>query len=241
MESPSELTEDNDIVPLEPRRSARTKSTDSQGPKWCPRCSRKMRKSDAGQQVCGRCLDSSSDGFKNQSVRNTRSNLIKPLMSGIPSTRPILPKGRGRRTLLKRPPQRLGNLIRESSTKPFVFVNGQYIQIGDVVSLEDENDDIYFAQITGLMQDHNYEKSATITWLIPTQETGDADFDPTQYTLGIKETVPRKLECMQLVMHLSPEYFKPLNAPYRTPRCPTDTGFIWTRVGGNCDDSTVKS
>jgi len=125
MESPScELTDDSEVT-LEPRRSTRTKSTDSQGPKCnlhliiniyqtfvifyrfsgCPKCSRKMRKSDAGMQVCGRCWESSngqSDSLKSQSIRNTRSNLIKPLMSGIPSTRPSVPKGKGRRSLTKK-------------------------------------------------------------------------------------------------------------------------------------------
>jgi hypothetical protein len=67
-----------------------------------------MRKSDAGLQLCGRCWDGSSVQGQGEytrshaSVRNTRSNLIKPLVSGIPSTRPTLPKGRGRRSILKK-------------------------------------------------------------------------------------------------------------------------------------------
>ncbi|XP_059488273.1 GATA zinc finger domain-containing protein 1-like [Neocloeon triangulifer] len=246
-ESPSttsELNEDSDAPLLEPRRSARTKSTDLQGPKWCPRCSRKMRKGDAGQTVCGRCLDSNggqSEGYKSQSLRNTRSNLIKPLISGIPTTRPTLPKGKGRRSQLKRIPQRLTNLVRESYTRSYAFLNGQYFQIGDVVSLMDEQGDIFYAQITGMMHDHNYQKSATIAWLIPKNVTENTSFDPSDYSLGPRETVPRMLESMHFEMHLPPDFFRPIKAPYRTPRCPSDTGFVWVRLNRENENAELKS
>jgi hypothetical protein len=34
---------------------------------------------------------------------------------------------------------------------------------------------------------------------------------------------------MQWVMHLPPEHFRPLSAPYRTPPDPTEGGFVWVR------------
>lgn len=46
---------------------------------------------------------------------------------------------------------------------------------------------------------------------------------------GPRESVPRKLECMQWVMHLPPEHFRPLAAPYRTLPDPTEGGFVWVR------------
>jgi len=65
-----------------------------------------------------------------------------------------------------------------------VFYKGQYFQLGDVVSLSDEGDELYFAQITGLMQDHNYEKSATIAWLLPNKPSTEEFFAPDNYLLG---------------------------------------------------------
>lgn len=50
----------------------------------------------------------------------------------------------------------------------------------------DENTDIYYAQIRGLLTDQYCEKSACITWLLPTQESPPPaeGFDPATYILG---------------------------------------------------------
>lgn len=53
-------------------------------------------------------------------------------------------------------------------TSNFVFYKGTYFQIGDVVSLQDVDGGIYYAQIRGLLTDQYCEKSAAITWLLPT-------------------------------------------------------------------------
>ena len=61
---------------------------------------------------------------------------------------------------------------------------GQYYQIGDIVSLVDHDGDVYYAQIRGLMCDQYYEKSAVITWLLPTQGSHQYGFDASTYILG---------------------------------------------------------
>ena len=60
-----------------------------------------------------------------------------------------------------------------------------YYQVGDIVSLVDDNDDVYYAQIRGFLQDQYYEKSAVITWLLPTSASKKEGFDPSTYILGI--------------------------------------------------------
>lgn len=59
-------------------------------------------------------------------------------------------------------------------------------QVGDIVSVTDEDGSIYYAQIRGLLQDQYCEKSAGLTWLLPTQSSPppEKEFDPLTYILG---------------------------------------------------------
>ena len=59
-----------------------------------------------------------------------------------------------------------------------------YYQVGDIVSLVDDEGDVYYAQIRGFLQDQYYEKSAVITWLLPTSASSKEGFDPSTYILG---------------------------------------------------------
>lgn len=54
------------------------------------------------------------------------------------------------------------------------------------MSLMDEEDNVYYAQIRGLLTDQYCEKSAVITWLLPTQESPPPSecFDPATYIIG---------------------------------------------------------
>jgi hypothetical protein len=56
-------------------------------------------------------------------------------------------------------------------------------QIGDIVSIEDLEGDIYFAQIRGFLQDEFAQRSAVITWLIPTIAE-PTHFDPVLFLPG---------------------------------------------------------
>lgn len=53
-------------------------------------------------------------------------------------------------------------------TSNFVFYKGTYFQVGDVVSMQDVDGGVYYAQIRGLLTDQYCEKSAAVTWLLPT-------------------------------------------------------------------------
>jgi len=61
-------------------------------------------------------------------------------------------------------------------------------QVGDVVSIEDIEGDIYFAQVRGFLQDEYAQKSAVITWLIPTVPN-PTSFDPAIFLPGKHITI----------------------------------------------------
>ncbi|XP_062461163.1 GATA zinc finger domain-containing protein 1 isoform X2 [Pezoporus occidentalis] len=114
----------------------------------------------------------------------------------------------------------------------FKLKNGVYYQIGDVVSVVDEQDGkTYYAQIRGFIQDQYCEKSAALTWLIPTQASPKDCFDPASYIIGPEEDLPRKMEYLEFVCHAPSEYFKSRSSPFPTVPTRPEKGYIWTHVG----------
>ncbi|CAG2208738.1 GATAD1 [Mytilus edulis] len=105
---------------------------------------------------------------------------------------------------------------------------GMYYQVGDVVSLVDHDLSVYYAQIRGFMQDQYNEKSAVISWLLPTQNSQEGNFDPTTYIMGPEEDLPRSMEYMEFVCHAPSEYFKCSSGPYPTVSQKPDLCYIWT-------------
>ena len=58
----------------------------------------------------------------------------------------------------------------------------------------------------------------------------DEGFSPETYIIGPEEDLPRKLECMEFVMHAPSDYYKLKNTPYPPPLTERGTGFIWTTL-----------
>lgn len=56
----------------------------------------------------------------------------------------------------------------------------------------------------------------------------DEGFTPETYMIGPEEDLPRKLECMEFVMHAPSDYFKLKNSPYPPTLTEKGGGFIWT-------------
>lgn len=133
---------------------------------------------------------------------------------------------------------------------------GVYYQTGDVIKVTDEEDGKpYYAQIRGFMQDQYCEKSAALTWLIPTQSSPKDQFDPGTYIvgeqweitflasgfgklmsccfffIGPEEDLPRKLEYLEFVCHAPSEYFKSRSSPFPTIPIRPEKGYIWTHIG----------
>ncbi|XP_074597233.1 GATA zinc finger domain-containing protein 1 [Brevipalpus obovatus] len=143
-------------------------------------------------------------------------------------------KGKGRRSIFKKcvyksPPSSFMPVTSDS-----IFYKGFLYSAGDIISLTDFDGSIYYAQIRGFLKDQYCEKSAAITWLIPTQQSPRNVFDAKTYILGPEEDIPRKLDCMTFVCHCPSDYFKLTNPPFITStnsRPPRSGSFSWTRSG----------
>jgi hypothetical protein len=91
----------------------------------------------------------------------------------------------------------------------------------------------FYAQMRGFLTDQYCEKSAVITWLLPTTNSPPPDegFDAATYIVGPEEELPRRLECFTFVMHAPDDYFYYRNAPYPTKSHKPDQEYIMTRLG----------
>merc|ERR1711892_103484 len=145
-------------------------------------------------------------------------------------------KGRGRRNIFKKKPVK--SLTATATATPVtsekVYFKGQYFHVGDIVSVTNVNDDdIYYAQLKGFLTDEYSDKSAVITWLLPTTASPPPNegFHPATYIIGPEEELPRKLEVFTFVMHAPGDYFYARRAPYRTDTRPTETNFTSVRLG----------
>lgn len=127
--------------------------------------------------------------------------------------------GRSRRFIFKKNPMKAPAITVTTRTVETLFHNNIYYQIGDIVSMLDTKDNVYYAQIRGLQIDSYCEKSAYITWLIPTTSSPPSNerFDPATYLIGPEEDLPRKLSCMEFVMHAPSSYYMDRHNPFPKP------------------------
>ncbi|XP_039499667.1 GATA zinc finger domain-containing protein 1 [Drosophila santomea] len=144
---------------------------------------------------------------------------------------------RNRRALFKRPAQKTPKVQASTRFVRSVFYKGSYMQIGDIVSIVDGEQNLYYAQIRGLLVDAYCEKSAFLTWLIPTQDSPDPQegFDPATYLIGPDEELSRKLCYLEFVMHAPSNYYFDRSTPFPLPDVDEYTaqrsgGYIWTRL-----------
>ncbi|CAK9812415.1 GATA zinc finger domain-containing protein 1 [Anthophora plagiata] len=163
--------------------------------------------------LCNACLEEERNTEAVSNVKNEdedKGSSLKPTRRSTRITRycnsksvphKIIPKGKGRRNLFKKTPVKAPTATATPVTSNYVFYKDQYC-----------------------------EKSAAVTWLLPTTASPPPDegFTPETYIIGPEEDLPRKLECMEFVMHAPSDYYKLKNTPY--PPSPTErgTGYIWT-------------
>lgn len=166
-----------------------------------------------------------STRFKNKAITRQKSKSISRRSNTFKSNRPS-----------KTPT----NISAETKTKTHVFHDGFYFQIGDIVSLMSKGKK-YYAQVRSLIVDTFCEKSAVLTWLIPTTSSPDPneEFDPSTYLVGLEEDIPRRIaNTMNFVMHAPSTYFYNKAEPYNPPEELVDglysaknkRGFIWASV-----------
>lgn len=99
-----------------------------------------------------------------------------------------------------------------------VLYNNFFFSVGDIVSLED-NDDTYYAQIRILIEDLFCQKYAALIWLLPTNLISDdrEEFNPYLYTCGPQDDCFYKVQELKFVMHAPTEAYKQFIPP--TPKC----------------------
>lgn len=203
-----------------------------QGKTACNECYLKYKiKELAAAQGNGKGKDSSRISGRNSKKRKGKYN--------VGSVKGQATKGKNRRVIFKRNPTRSALSNATVVTGGSVFHEGIHYQVGDIVSLMDKDGSLYFAQIRGLLQDLFCDKSAAITWLLPTQTTSTDGFDPSSYILGPEEDVPRPLDEMHFVCHAPDDYFKAKYSPYAVMPNTEDKSFIWTSLT-KADPPTVK-
>ncbi|GLH01533.1 hypothetical protein R5R35_006660 [Gryllus longicercus] len=165
-----------------------------------------------------------------KSVRNTRN--YKTRLNPYALPKPLAPKGKGRRIIFKKTCTKAPSAVATPITSDYVFYKGSYYQVGDIVSMRDVEGGIYYAQIRGMLTDQYCEKSCVVTWLLPTQLSPPPEegFDPCTYIIGPEEDIPRKLDCMEFIMHAPSDYYKDRNTPYPPVQSAEEGPFIWTRL-----------
>lgn len=97
----------------------------------------------------------------------------------------------------------------------------------------DEKDNCYYAQIRSFLVDTYQEKSAYITWLIPSKLSPPPNktFDPCTYLLGPDEDFPRRLSTMDFVCHAPSDYYMTKNSPYPTKgKSERGANYIWANL-----------
>lgn len=105
-----------------------------------------------------------------------------------------------------KPPEK--KLLTTSVTSDCIHHRGVFLQKGDIVGLCDQEDgQMYFAQLTGFVQDTYCEKSASINWLVPIRPTCRELFDPADYKIGQEDTQLRKLDSMVFIRHTPYDYY----------------------------------
>lgn len=89
------------------------------------------------------------------------------------------------------------------------------------------------------MVDSYCEKSAYLTWLIPTKSSPPPNecFEPSTYIIGPEEDLARKISCLEFVMNAPSNYYFNKNTPYPAPDIYFDSensepnnGFIWKNM-----------
>uniref|UniRef100_A0A8C7H2B4 GATA zinc finger domain-containing protein 1 n=1 Tax=Oncorhynchus kisutch TaxID=8019 RepID=A0A8C7H2B4_ONCKI len=193
----------------------------NQGEILCNNCTGKSTSSGAsGPSASSNTQQNNVGGKQSKQEIHRRSARLRSTKYKNPATE--------KKTIPIKAPESVSTIITSES----VFYKGVYYQIGDVIKVTDEDDGRpYYAQIRGFVQDQYCEKSAALTWLIPTQASPKDLFDPATYIVGPEEDFPRKMEYLEFVCHAPSEYFKSRSCPFPTIPIRPEKGYIWTHIG----------
>ncbi|XP_050306154.1 GATA zinc finger domain-containing protein 1 [Anthonomus grandis grandis] len=193
--------------------------------------------------ICINCVNEAKKGPENEEKEEEEEKPPKKKTRGSRSYKTrhnpnatakqsVVPRGRGRRSLFKKVPMKAPSSVATIVTSEHVFHKGSYYQIGDIVSVLDESNDCYYAQIIGLMTDQYCKKNAVLQWLLPTAESPppNEEFDPATYIIGPEEDFPRDLDYMEFIMHAPSDYYKSKKTPYGPVTPTAEPGYIWASM-----------
>ncbi|XP_014775127.1 GATA zinc finger domain-containing protein 1 [Octopus bimaculoides] len=206
----------------------------SQGEILCNSCGVKSCNKDNPDGATGSTTNSTKNSTSHSSSAGPvlrKSSRIRPTKNRIQTTSKSLgTKGKSRRNIFKKThPIKAPTAVSTIVSGDSVFYNGLYYQVGDIVSLlDDDGQSVYYAQLRGLLQDQYNEKSAVISWLLPTQSSPKNRFDPSTYILGPEEDLPRKLEFMEFVCHAPSDYYKCFKQPYPCRTNTPELSYVWS-------------
>ncbi|XP_018605849.1 GATA zinc finger domain-containing protein 1 isoform X2 [Scleropages formosus] len=202
----------------------------SQGEILCNSCTGKSSTAGGtGPAVASSAQQNNGGGKQSKQEIHRRSARLRSTKYKAPaSEKKVSTKGKGRRHIFK-----LKNPIKApESVATIITSESVFYKIGDVIKVIDEEDGKpYYAQIRGFVQDQYCEKSAALTWLLPTQASPKDQFDPGTYIIGPEEDLPRKMEYLEFVCHAPSEYFKSRSCPFPTLPSRPEKGYIWTHIG----------
>ncbi|KAI2810268.1 GATA zinc finger domain-containing protein 1 [Blomia tropicalis] len=104
-----------------------------------------------------------------------------------------------------------------------LIFRGVCYRLGDIVGLVDRQDGkTYYAQIRGFLRDQYAEPSAVITWLLPSADAPEIEFDPATYYYGPIEDRPRKLECLKWICRAPNDFFQSWTVTSESSK-----GYVW--------------
>lgn len=189
-----------------------------------------------------RSSDNSASVVRSGSANITRkSSRLKPSMKNRAwqnVVKPSATKGRSRRFVFKKNPTKSPSSVATVVTSDYIFYDGSYWQVGDIVAVIDVDDgQKYYAQLRGFLEDQYYQKSAVITWLVPSPSSRSphTGFDPLLYVAGPDEDLPRDMAHFEFICHAPSDYYRH-GTQYKS--YPVDSpllGCVWTAFGPNIE------
>lgn len=173
----------------------------------CNTCHLKRLKSSGNGVGISKQKDGKRDFVRQSSRKSKPSSKISKSGNGKYWDKSTKSSFRNRKSMMKRKPTKSLTVSGAVVTSKSIYHQGLLYKEGDIVSVVDINGEKYFAQLRGFLQDIHLNKSAAITWLLPTV-ANPTKFDPAVFLPGPDEDIPRPMECFEFVSRAPTNLFK---------------------------------
>ncbi|XP_065053673.1 GATA zinc finger domain-containing protein 1-like [Rhopilema esculentum] len=174
----------------------------------CNVCHLKRVQAEQTASVAARLKEKGKETIRQSSRKSKPSSKAAKLVNGkILDRATKVPGLKNRKALLKKKPSKSPVVTSAVVTASSIYHKGLLFKEGDVVSVTDISGKRYFAQIRGLLQDVFLNKSAVLSWLLPTVPN-PTRFDPAIFLPGPDEDTPRPMECLEFVSRAPTNSFR---------------------------------